>query len=55
MLRGVKQQLHVGSDRLQYAQLCVLITAGTVSAAVAIEGMYTCLPSFSPTIALRAN
>ena len=32
MLRGVQQELHVGSYRLQYAQLCILLTAGVVNA-----------------------
>jgi len=31
MLWSIKQKLYVGSYRLQYAQLCVLLTAGVVS------------------------
>ena len=40
MLRGVEQKLHMGSYRLQYAQLCILLTAGVVNAENAVEGVY---------------
>ena len=40
MLRGVKQKLHMGSYRLQYAQLCILLTVGVVNTAIVAEGAH---------------
>ena len=40
MLRGVEQKLHMGGYRLQYAQLCILLTAGVVNAASVVEGVH---------------
>ena len=41
MLRGVEQKFHMGSYRLQYAQLCILLTVGVVNTAIVAEGAQT--------------
>ena len=41
MLRGVKQKLHMGSYRLQYAQLCILLTVNVVNTVIVAEGAHT--------------
>ena len=40
MLRGVKQKLHMSSYRLQYAQLCILLTVAAFNTAIVAEGAH---------------
>ena len=54
MLRGVEQKLHMGGYRLQYAQLCILLTAGVCQHSRCSRGS-TCLPLISPAADLCAN
>jgi hypothetical protein len=54
MLRSVEQKLHMGSYRLQYAQLCILLTRQRCQRRD-YRGKVTCLPSISPAIDLRVD
>lgn len=40
MLWGVKQKLHMGSYRLQYAQLCILLTVGAFNTMAVVQGAH---------------